>query len=850
MSCFSKFFKIHKSFDLPVLNSVPGVVSKKNTEFDLDTIDSDKISQKSRKSKYTRNGSIPNNRISPRGSQVTMDSSRMSQISEKKEPPPHHNFEYDKILETTALELPDSLSMKCVPKQTLDDSYYDDEYPQILEASASSQSDESDRQKADSGIETDEIEEAHKSVSFSENVQILGEIKVNGEKTQKSQNGADTSHSNSSVIDSNSVGGESNNDSLTNLDDTSEALNEQNEPRPRMKREGVIADSIDQKSTRDFDLDLKVYEKSEETEHLIKSAIMSNDFLANMMDEERLQALVNAMIPQVLKANSYVIKEGETGNQFFVSAEGEYEVIKEGVCIKTFGPGIVFGELAILYKARRFASIKVTRDAFVWALDRKIFQKIMMKTGSQEREQNMKFLSSVRVLQGVSDNVLHKIGDLLKREFYATGSTIIRQGDQGDKFYIIRGGSVTVTKRMDDGVRIVGMLKRGDYFGEQALINKARRMASIIVNDPGTECLTLDRSAFTKYLGTIEELKQKPVDQIPDEESIIIPTPKTNVISPLYDHIQLSDLEIIGTLGVGGFGRVELVQYDKKETFALKILKKVDVATQGQIEHAYSEKDIMSSCDSSFIVKLHKTYRNRKYLYFLMECCLGGDVWTQLQKTKFFDEKTSKFVAACVVEAFDYLHTRGIIYRDLKPENLMIDADGYVKLVDFGFAKRVGPNCKTWTFAGTPEYVAPEIILNKGHDRAVDYWALGVFIHELLVGKPPFRGKDHMKTYNLILRGIDVVTFAQKIPKSAQHLIKGLCRQTPTDRLGYQKKGIAEIKKHAWFEGFQWDKLEDRTLTAPLKRPIKNNIDLSNFDEYPRDRDEPPDDISGWDAYF
>lgn len=118
-----------------------------------------------------------------------------------------------------------------------------------------------------------------------------------------------------------------------------------------------------------------------------------------------------------------------------------------------------------------------------------------MKTGSQEHEQNIKFLSSVRILQGVSIDVLHKIADLLKREFYATSCTIIKQGDQGDKFFIIRGGSVTVTKRMNDGdVRIVGMLKRGDYFGEQALINKARRMASIIANEPGTECLTLDRS--------------------------------------------------------------------------------------------------------------------------------------------------------------------------------------------------------------------------------------------------------------------------------------------------------------------------------------------------------------------
>lgn len=132
---------------------------------------------------------------------------------------------------------------------------------------------------------------------------------------------------------------------------------------------------------------------------------------------------------------------------------------------------------------------------------------------------------------------------------------------------------------------------------------------------------------------------------------------------------------------------------------------------------------------------MYKTFKDAKYVYMLLEACLGGEVWTILRDRSCFDEYTTRFITACVVEAFDYLHARGIIYRDLKPENLLLDGKGYVKLVDFGFSKRLGYSSKTWTFCGTPEYVSPETILNKGHDRAVDYWALGILMHELLTGK-------------------------------------------------------------------------------------------------------------------
>lgn len=193
----------------------------------------------------------------------------------------------------------------------------------------------------------------------------------------------------------------------------------------------------------------------------------------------------------------------------------------------------------------------------------------------------------------------------------------------------------------------------------------------------------------------------------------------------------------VATLGLGGFGRVELVKYTRNgesKAFALKCLKKQHIVDTRQEDHVFSERSIMLSCDTPFICRLYKTFHDKKYVYMLLEACMGGEVWTILRDHGNFDDYTTQFIIGCVLLAFDYLHARGIVYRDLKPENLMLDSKGYVKLVDFGFAKYIGYSSKTWTFCGTPEYVAPEIILNKGHDRAVDYWALGVLIHELLTG--------------------------------------------------------------------------------------------------------------------
>nr|XP_057925260.1 cGMP-dependent protein kinase 1-like [Doryrhamphus excisus] len=320
-----------------------------------------------------------------------------------------------------------------------------------------------------------------------------------------------------------------------------------------------------------------------------------------------------------------------------------------------------------------------------------------------------------------------------------------------------------------------------------------------------------------------------------------------------FSRLQLSDFNVMETLGVGGFGRVQLVQLKSNQarTFAMKMVKKRHVVDSGQQEHVRSEKVIMSETRCRFVVRLYRTFKDSKYLYMLMEACLGGELWTLLRDRGSFDDTSSRFYTACVLQALSYLHAKGIVYRDLKPENLLLDSRGYAKLADFGFAKKMGFSSKTWTFCGTPEYVAPEVILNKGHNLSADYWSLGVLMFELLTGSPPFSGPDPARTYSVILGGIEAVEFPEKVAENAADLIKKLCRDEPKERLGGQRNGVKDIQRHKWFDGFDWERLKKGTLTPPITPDVSSATDTGNFDTFPEDSEEaPPDDNSGWDADF
>lgn len=298
----------------------------------------------------------------------------------------------------------------------------------------------------------------------------------------------------------------------------------------------------------------------------------------------------------------------------------------------------------------------------------------------------------------------------------------------------------------------------------------------------------------------------------------------------------LNDLEILNTIGTGTFGRVKLARYPPaNKFFALKIMKKKEILRLNQVEHVFSERAILTALAHPFIVRLYSTFQNSENLYMLLEYIQGGELFSVLRRAKRFDDLTAKFYASELVLAIEYMHSLNVVYRDLKPENLLIDTHGHLKIADFGFAKALNDG-KTWTLCGTPEYLAPEIIKNEGHGFAVDWWALGVLIYEMLVGSPPFYDNSSYKIYEKILSGN--IIFPSCLSPFAKDIIQKLLIQDPTLRLGNLNEGVNDIKKHSWFAGIVWNDVYHKRNSPPFIPKFYHSGDTSNFDVYSEEETE------------
>ncbi|PIA19207.1 kinase-like protein [Coemansia reversa NRRL 1564] len=295
-------------------------------------------------------------------------------------------------------------------------------------------------------------------------------------------------------------------------------------------------------------------------------------------------------------------------------------------------------------------------------------------------------------------------------------------------------------------------------------------------------------------------------------------------------HVQLNEFEIFRTVGTGSFGRVRLVRHKMTGVYyAMKVLKKAHVVRAKQVEHVNSERRILAECDCPFIVYMLGTCQDRTNLYFFMEYVVGGELFTYLRRYHRFPPPVAKFYAAEVLLALEYMHARNIIWRDTKPENILLDSRGHVKLTDMGFAKKVLD--RTWTLCGTPDYLAPEVIQAKGYGRSVDWWALGILIFEMIAGYPPFYDEDHYRLYEKILAGR--IQWPPQFDAVSRDLVSRLLTADLSRRLGNLHRGSADIKEHRWFAEVDWNRLAAREIPAPLIPPQKVAGDTSNFDKYP-----------------
>jgi cGMP-dependent protein kinase len=402
-----------------------------------------------------------------------------------------------------------------------------------------------------------------------------------------------------------------------------------------------------------------------------------------------------------------------------------------------------------------------------------------------------KTLKDIYLFKQILDKQVTRVAIALKNKLYKKGETIFAEGDNAENFYLIMSGRVSVSIT---GKGILRTLAKGDYFGERGLIFTEPRSATCAAVDD-VEVLQLEASVFIQILGNFRAVLEHRI-KLQDTK------------------VEMTDLTAHWIIGQGSFGEVRLVEHKTTGSrYALKCIRKTHIVETGQQKNVQMERKILNQLYHPCIVQSVRTMKDDIYVYFLMEFLGGGDLFTAIREIGMLTTPQAQFYSGSVIHAIEYVHKCRLMYRDLKPENVLLDDEGYVKLVDFGTAKE---GLSSFTLVGTPEYLSPEVILGKGYTYAADWWSCGVMMYEFICGPLPFRSKsgDQIELCRAILEA--EVKFPSYVKDTnARSILKGLLERRVEQRLASGSMGGLDLMEHPYFKGFDWDGVLSRTLPVP-----------------------------------
>jgi len=593
------------------------------------------------------------------------------------------------------------------------------------------------------------------------------------------------------------------------------------------EKKAAMAISVTAEADEDTsDWVMEVVPKTAQELERIKAAVKAN-FLFQHLNEMQAKQVYDVMKRVTVKKGDVVIRQGDQGDWFYVVDEGEYSVslLQNGKDVEILkyttlgGNNPCFGELALMYSKPRAATVKADKDGVLWAMDRKSFRSILMKSSSTSLT---KTLRSVEVLKSLSVGQLQRLQDLLSEESYKEGEHVIHQGDSSENLYVIAEGRVNITRKEEGSstAKHVMDLGAGQYFGERALLHAEPRAANVIAATPLLKVLFISKDAFEEVLGPLQDIIDADRQW---REKIAMAKQLTQEAEGLAN-VSVPDFTFEGvTCEVAPF-QYCLAKCNSRD-YAIKCASKARVIQMGMAARVMAEKELATTLISNhrMVPLALTTLQDDGALYTVFKNHIAIDLATLIGESG-FDEKTAMFYTASVHLGLEHLQleANNIIYRNLTPDSIVLDSSGYVQLVDMRYSARAEP--APTDFCGYAHYLSPEQVSGQGHGHAADFWALGILTYEMITGGAnPWLTGDPAKDsevgiyQRISMHAANGLVFPEGVSASDElvEMLNGFMHPDEAMRLGNRGVGPREVRQAKWFADFKWEQLESGKMDAP-----------------------------------